>query len=82
MSNNKNKVINAKTQEVLSKVDEAIESGKYFITISTYDSDKKEKIIHFYATEDFQKGDLIPSLRHLKEQVESKEVYGVGKRWD
>ena len=54
--------------EVYQKLKEAIQSDHYFITITSVDV-KKKKLDHFYATEQFAKEDIYPTLEHFAKQL-------------
>ena len=54
--------------EIYQKLKEAIERGHYFVTITSVDVEN-EKLDHFYATEQFAKEDLYPTLEHFAKQL-------------
>jgi len=53
--------------ELRRKIQEAMQAGKFFITISYID--EKETIQHFYQTRDFPRDDMLPSLDHLAKEI-------------
>lgn len=58
-------------RELLKRLDEAKQSGKYFITISYLD--RQNKLQHTYSTNEYYTNDLIPSLNAVKDMVEKDE---------
>jgi len=54
--------------EIYKKLKEAIQSEHYFITITSVDVEKKQ-LNHFYATEQFAKEDIYPTLEHFATQL-------------
>ena len=54
--------------EVYQKLKEAVQSEHYFITITSVDVEKK-KLNHFYATEQFAKEDIYPTLEHFAKEL-------------
>ena len=54
--------------EVYQKLKEAVQNEHYFITITSVDV-KKKKLNHFYATEQFAKEDIYPTLSHFAKEL-------------
>jgi len=52
-------------------IDEAMKSGKYFITVTFVDG---KELKHYYLTQRFPKDDLIPTLEHIAQQVSEAEA--------
>ncbi len=64
-------VSNVSQFELRKKIQEAMLSGEYFITITTIDK-KKKKLSHYYNWQNFPKDDVIPSLSHIVMQIDSE----------
>ena len=47
--------------ELYKKLQEAVKSGRYMVTITTYD-DKKRRLDHYTVTNHFPREDILPSL--------------------
>lgn len=63
--------VNISQFELRKKIQEAMLSGKYFITITIFDKSKK-KLNHYYNWQHFPEDDVIPSLSHIAIQVEKE----------
>jgi hypothetical protein len=59
--------------ETYRKLKEAIESGHYFVTITSLNK-KKKQLDHFYATEKFPSEDIYPALEHYASQMADEAV--------
>ncbi len=57
--------------ELRKKLQEAFRIGRYFITITVVEEEKK-KLDHFYSYQNFPVDDLIPTLAHLAKQIEQR----------
>ena len=57
--------------EMRKKMQEALQSGRYFITI-TYLDDKVLK--HYYSWENFPVDDVMPSLSHIAGKIDKEMV--------
>lgn len=58
---------------VRKTMEKALNSQRYFITISYQNKNKKEDLQHFWVTKDFPKNSLVPTLNHIRNEVIKKE---------
>jgi len=61
--------------ELRKKIQEALKSGRYFITVTTLD-EETSKLQHYIIYNDFPDADLIPSLSYIATDIDEK-VNGV-----
>jgi len=59
--------------EFEAKLKEAIESGSFFITISYADPSGNKQLHHYYIRNEFPSNDILPSLKHLTNEIHNKE---------
>ena len=62
---------------VKKTMERALRSQRYFITISYQDPSQKNDLQHFWITKNFPKNGLIPSLRHMENEIRQKELKGI-----
>ena len=55
--------------ELRKKLQEALQSGKYFITV-TYLNEDKKNLSHYFSWENFPVDDVIPSLSHIAMEID------------
>jgi hypothetical protein len=58
------------SKEIRNKLTQAVNSGKYMITISTLINGK---LHHYYSRNEFPNTDMIPSLMHMMNDIKMKE---------
>jgi len=60
---------------IRKKLDQALKSGKYFITISYKKNQetRQDDLQHFWVTKDYPKDSLIPSLDHIRNEIVKTE---------
>ena len=63
--------MNVSQFELRKKIQEALLSGEYFITITMVDKNKK-KLNHYFNWQHFPQDDIIPSLSHIAMQIEAE----------
>lgn len=59
--------------ELRKRLQDAFRQGRYMITITTFDPNKKQALQHFWAWERFPFDDVIPSLGHIAGQIDEKD---------
>ena len=59
--------------EVRKHLQEAFANGSYLITVTVLDKEK-QKLVHYYAWDNFPLDDVIPSLGHIAGQIETNET--------
>jgi hypothetical protein len=64
--------------ELKKALDAALESGRYLISISYKDG---EVLNHFWKTKNFPKEELIPTVRHIKDDIYNKELDTPDAQW-
>jgi len=57
---------------VNSKLKTALDSQKYFVTISHRDNNNQ--LQHFWVTKNYLKDYLMPTLEHLKKEIYGQEI--------
>jgi acyl-CoA thioesterase len=60
--------------ELRRKIQESMESGRFFITISYID--KEEMVQHYWQTRDFPRDDMMPSLEHIAKKIMPETLEG------
>lgn len=73
--------VNKEEKDFSELIEKAKNSTGFLITVSYYSDEKNDNINHSWVTKNYAKKDIVPSMEHLKEDIESKEVLGVGKKW-
>lgn len=63
--------------ELRKKMQEALLSGEYFITITTIDKANK-KLNHYYNWQHFPIDDIVPSLSHMAMRIEAESANAEG----
>lgn len=59
-------------KEIDHKIDEAKKSGRYYITISYLT--KENDTQYYWVTQNYPKDDILPTLDHLRADIEKKEL--------
>ena len=59
--------------EVLKKVNAAIDSKRFFISVTSFDP-VENRLDHFYATERFPEGEVFPSLKRIGSMFSEKSM--------
>ena len=55
------------------KIGEAMRSGRYFITVTTYD-ETTGQLNHWYGYKNFPKDDVLPTLEHFANSMQEEIV--------
>lgn len=63
--------------ELRKKMQEALKSGRYFVTITRLD-EETNRLEHYHVWREFPTDDLIPSLSHIANEIEG-EVAGAAE---
>ena len=58
--------------ELRKKLQEALQNGRYFITVTVLENDKKT-LKHYYTWENFPADDVIPTLGHIATEIDAKD---------
>lgn len=68
-----NRVTNSSEFELRKRLQEALASGSYFITVTRV-VEEQGRLEHYYLTRDFPTQDIVPTLEHFAVQVEGQRV--------
>lgn len=66
----------SKETELVCKLVEALEAGRYFITVTVqkkYSPDDEHDLHHCYIRKDIMVNDVVPSLKHIASDFIAKE---------
>ena len=71
-----------KYAEIKSKLEECEKSGKFMICLAYYSKDNDSKVLTHWTIKDFaKKDDLIPALKHMKDDMKKKHDLEEKTQW-